>query len=218
MSKQFEGRAVTPQTGGDRLYVRSTPQFIYMHHPNQWDLLATADGYELLPKLTKFQILPGLNGVKMRPGGGVDYALAKSNYKEVGWLFVENDAIEGGYLREFDGVGGRVYQDRWTTPRRLGSGARSRVIWDIDLDGYNAFRRGLVDSGVIPNPDPAALDFKIALLEKRSSRKLKNSHVPKVAKEIAEVEEKIAAVKEVKKTKKTTTKKKAPKKKPAADV
>lgn len=218
MAKQFEGRAVEPKTAGDRLFVRSTPQFIYMHHPNQWDILKTEDGYEFLPILTKFQLLAGLNGVKIRPGGGIDYTLAKSNYTEQGWVFIENNAIEGGYLREFDGVGGPIYQDLWTTPRRLGNGSRARVIWDTDLDGYNAFRRSLVESGAIPKPDPAALDFKIALLEKRSSRKLKNSHVEKVAKEIAEVEEKIEAVKEVKKTKKTTAKKKTTKKKAATNA
>ena len=208
MAKTFEGRAVKPKTTDDRLNVRHRPQFIFMHHPNQWDVLDTPDGYELLPKLTRFQLIAGLNGVRSRPGGGVDAALAKVAMCERGWVFVENDKIDGGYLREFDGITAPVYADKWSTPRRLGGGSRARVVWDHDAAGFDDFRRVLLADGTIAKPDPATLDFMIALREKRIGRKTNTAHIPHIARQVEAITEEKDAIKTAKTTKKTRVKRK----------
>ncbi len=213
MAKTFQGKSVSSPTEDNRLFSPAKPQFIYMHHPNTWDLMKTDDqgGYELLPALTKFQLIAGLNGVKHRPGGGIDSTAARASFLDRGWIFIDNKkGGEGGYLREFEGLQGRIYQDKWTTPRKLGGGIRARVVWDCDLEGYNAFRRSLMEDGTIPAPDESALDWKIELAEKRINRKIKDSHIPKVAQKMEEAQEEKEALIEAKATK--TTKPKTKKK------
>ncbi len=216
MAKTFQGRSVNAPTGENRLFTAPTPKFIFMHNPNHWDLIETADGFEILPMLTKFQFIPGLNGIKHRPGGGVDSTAARAAFMDQGWTFIENEkGGDGGYLREFDGYMGKIYVDKWSTPRSLGHGTRARVVWDVDLKGYNDFRRSLIVDGSIEKPDPAALSWKIELLEKRIGRKVKSSHIPKIAKDLEAAQAKQAALNEITstnktkvKTKKTATKRK----------
>tara|TARA_R110000751_G_scaffold145095_1_gene248761 strand:+ start:55 stop:717 length:663 start_codon:yes stop_codon:yes gene_type:complete len=218
MSKTFEGRPVTAKISDERINAPPSPPFLYMHHPNAWDCLDTGDGYELLPMLTQFQLVPGLNGVQMRAGGGIDATNAKNSFSDQGFVFIANDdtSTPGGYLREYDGRQGPVYTDKFTTPRKIGHGTFSKVIWDHDLEAFNTFRRGLISSGVVSNPDPSILEFQIALLDKRIARRVKSAHVPHIQKEVdAALSEKEALI-EAKTTKKTTVKKKrAPKKAPA---
>jgi len=219
MAKTFEGRSISSPTENNKLFSPTTPQFLYMHHPNTWDLVETADGYEVLPILTKFQLVAGLNGVRLRPGGGVDSTAARASFMDQGWVFIDNKAVDGGYLRQFDGMSGPIYADKWSSPRVIGNSARGRVVWDTDQVGYNDFRRSLLENGTIEAPDPSALDWKIELLEKRIDRKTKLSHIPRVQKEVKKAADKKAALVEAKTTKKTTVKKKrAPRKKPAPAV
>lgn len=220
MAKTFEGRSVEAPTGGEKLFAAPTPKFLFMHHPNTWDLVETDDGYEILPMLTKFQLIPGLNGIKHRAGGGVDSTAARAAFMDQGWVFIENEkGGDGGYLREYDGYLGKVYVDKWSKPRSLGHGSRARVVWDVDLKGYNDFRRSLMDSGDIGRPDPAALNWKIELLDKRIGRKIKSSHIPKIAKDLEVAQAKQAALNEVKSTSKTKVKtKKAATKRKTADA
>jgi hypothetical protein len=176
------------------------------HHPERWDLAETLDGgYELLPILTPFYLVPGLNGVRGRAGGGVDYAETKGVYQDRGWIFLPTNVIEGGYLREFQAERGKVYADRWTTPRSLG-GTR-RIVWEKDTEGYNSFRRGLVEDGTIKKPDPLVYDFLVEQYKRRIQNELSKGHLPHVIKSIAANEEKKEALIEIKKTKKPTKKK-----------
>jgi hypothetical protein len=217
MAKTFEARPVSAPTGGARLYAPTTPKFLFMHHPNQWDVLETDDGYELLPKLCKFNLIPGLNGVRMRPGGGADSTAARAAFIDRGWVFIDNKkGGADGYLREYDAASGKIYVDKWTSPRKLGHGARAKVLWDTDLEGFNDFRRSLVEDGTVEKPDAAALDFKVALLEKRISRKVKHSHIPQIQKEVEKAVEKKEAIETAKKTKKTTAPKRKRTRKPTA--
>jgi len=219
VAKKFTGRTVGNPTENQRLNANRQPKFLFMWHPEHWDIIETADGYELLPMLTKFQFIPGLNGVKHLEGGGIDTTAARASFMDQGWVFISNETVEdGGYLRKFDGRNGSIYVDKWSTPRLMGHGGRARVIWETDKDGFNEYRRSLLFNGIIPQPDPAALDWKIELLEKRSARKVKNSHIPKVAKDIEKIEEKKEAVKAAKATKKTTAPKRRRTRKKAGEA
>jgi hypothetical protein len=217
MAKTFESRSVNAPTGSEKLYAPTTPRFLFMHHPNQWDVLETEDGYEVLPKLCKFNLIPGLNGIKMRPGGGADSTAARASFMDRGWVFIDNKkGGPDGYLREYDAISGKIYVDKWTTPRKLGHGSRAKVLWDSDTKGFNDFRRSLLEDGTIESPDDSALDFKLALIEKRIARKIKHAHVPQVQKQVDKITEKKEAIEQVKKTKKTTAPKRKRARKPAA--
>lgn len=217
MAKTFESRPVSAPTGGEKLYAPTTPRFLFMHHPNQWDVLETEDGYELLPKLCKFNLIPGLNGIRLRPGGGADSAAARASFMDRGWVFIDNKkGGPDGYLREYDAVAGKIYVDKWTTPRKLGHGSRAKVLWDTDTEAFNDFRRSLLEDGTIEKPDDSALDFNLALIEKRIARKIKHAHVPQIQKEVEKAIDKKEAIKDVKKTKKTTAPKRKRTRKPAA--
>lgn len=206
MAKKFEATAITPRSKGDLLPTPPNDQFLLTHHPERWQLVETDEGgYEMLPILTKFLLRPGLNGVRARPSGGIDYSETRGIYQDRGWIFLPTDIIKGGYLREYQGRGGKVYADRWTTPRSLGGG--SRVVWDIDHKGYNAFRRGLVEDGTIAKPDPVIYDFLLAQYTRRIQYEQQKGHLPHVGKSIAKNEEKKEALIEIKKTKKPTKRK-----------
>ena len=206
MAKKFEATAITPRSKGDLLPTPPNDQFLLTHHPERWQLVETDEGgYEMLPILTKILLRPGLNGVRARPSGGIDYSETRGIYQDRGWIFLPTDIIKGGYLREYQGRGGKVYADRWTTPRSLGGG--SRVVWDIDHKGYNAFRRGLVEDGTIAKPDPVIYDFLLAQYTRRIQYEQQKGHLPHVGKSIAKNEEKKEALIEIKKTKKPTKRK-----------
>lgn len=211
MAKKFQATAIVPRSVGDLLPTPPNDQFILTHHPERWQLEKTDEGgYEILPILTKFLLRPGLNGVRARPSGGIDYSETRGIYQDRGWVFLPATVIEGGYLREYQAKRGKVYADRWTTPRSLGGG--SRVVWDIDHKGYNDFRRGLVESGTIGKPDPLIFDFLVAQYSRRIQYEQQKGHLPHVQKSIEANEEKKEALIEIKKTKKPTRKrtKKAP--------
>jgi len=187
-----------------------------MHHPSQWDLLTDGKSYELLPKLTQFQLIAGLNGIKSRQGGGIEATLAKVAMMEKGWVFIEaSKGGDSGYLREFDGIRGPVYSDRWTTPRRLGTGPKGKVIWDHDKANFDDFRRSLLKDGTIAVPEPSTLDFLITLKEKRVQRKTNTAHIPHIQRKVEELIEEKQALETIKSTKKTKVAKAAKKKKAA---
>lgn len=220
MAKTFEGKTVSNPTENNKLFSPAQPQFVFMHNPNQWDLVETDDGFEVLPMLTKFQLIAGLNGVKYRPGGGLDSTAARASFMDRGFVFIDtNKGGDGGYLRVFDGHTGQIYVDRWTKPRKIGYGERAKVVWETDKEGYNEFRRSLIEDGTIAKPDPSAIDFKIELAAKRVERKSKQGHIPRIKKQADQAEEKRQALEEVKATKKTkvTKRKRAPRKKAATN-
>jgi hypothetical protein len=101
-------------------------------------------------------------------------------------------------LREFEGLQGKIYEDKWASPRKLGAGIQARVIWDRDLEGYNEFRRGLVADGTLPAPDDSALAWKLELVEKRINRKAKESHIPKVQQQLEKAQEEKEVLEEAK--------------------
>ena len=209
MAKTFEGRRVKSPTDNQRLYSPTTPQFHYMHHPNTWDLVETDNDWEILPMLHKFQLIAGLNGISLRPGGGIDSTAARAAFMDQGWTFISSDkAGEGGYLREFDGVRGSIYVDKWTSPRKIGHGTTAKVIWDQDIEGYNDFRRSLLQDGTVNPPDQSALDWKIELLEKRINRKTKAGHIPQVQVEIKKASDTKEALITIKNSKTPRLKKK----------
>lgn len=195
MAKNYTSKPVTKTAGtGDTLNVPANYQFIYMHSPHGWELVRDESGaYEWLPTLKRFQLRPGVNGIKQTRRGGVDYIHAKARFESDGWRFISQDEVEGGYLVEYEGRSGPVYEDRFTTPRSLGVGANSRILWDFDQDAYDEFRRGLKE--ILGEPDPAVIDLKTSIQSRRAVRQVKNVHIPAIAAHVEAEQSKLDAMK-----------------------
>lgn len=124
------------------------PPFLYKWHPNRW---AVIDG-EWLPVLGQLRVEAGVANVD-RTG---NTAPAEADAARRGWRVIPNEIIEGGYLRRHRCARGYFYTSRWEQPRHQnGKPVRSR----IDREGYKAFLRYLVASGVVAPPDDDILDM-----------------------------------------------------------
>lgn len=152
----FAGRApVLPTAHQARLNHDAVPAWWYMAHPSRW---MCVNG-EWLPQLAKLSSKPGQSNV--RSNGDTSYA--ETMARKEGWTIITWDAVEGGYLRVFDGVAGAVHLSRWETPRQVGA----QLVILPDEDGYHAFLRHLLEAGYIAPPDPIVLDV---LMERQAAR------------------------------------------------
>ena len=123
--------------------VKPRARFWFMLHPHCWAF----DAGEWLPVPSKLHLDPGCNGVT--EGGGTDLAVAQANRN--GWQIIRpNDERLGDYkwyVQEVPKQGrGRVYLSVWDEASMVGG----RVFWDHDDEGWRAFRRHLVESGICP--------------------------------------------------------------------
>ena len=142
---------------------KSRARFWYMVHPHCWSF----DAGEWLPVPSKLHLDPGCNGVT--DGGGTDLAVAQVNRN--GWQVVRpNDARLGEfkwYVQEVPKQGrGRVYTSVWDEASIVGG----RVFWDHDDEGWRAFRRHLVDSGICAPMNKQVYQLEIHKQEGRVER------------------------------------------------
>lgn len=152
----FAGRApVLPTAHQVRLNHDAVPAWWYMAHPSRW---MCVNG-EWLPQLSRLSSKPGQSNV--RSNGDTSYA--ETVARKEGWTLIPWDAVEGGYLRVFDGVAGPVHLSRWETPRQVGA----QLVILPDEDGYHAFLRHLLEAGYVAPPDPIVLDV---LMERQAAR------------------------------------------------
>jgi hypothetical protein len=169
MSSTVQNPDVLPEKRGH--------QFFYMCHPNAWEFV----GGEWLPRLKRFSLTPGVNGVSDGPSG---YRIAKANFEADGWIFLDhkvpvmyhNDdgelVEEKGYLCSLPGLNGPVYTDVWHTPIVVGMGRTARVDWaeGFDAEGFNMWRKMLVERGFVDVPHKSVLMGVISLQRKRTER------------------------------------------------
>ena len=159
MPIDFTGEAVAeparaPQT---RLPHRSNAPFYFMHHPLCWDLV---DG-EWLPSLRKMLIEPGVGGVDKLGGTTLaETVRVKQGWTILPWHLVPADVPGGSYLRRYLAQGpahaAYFHVSAWERPRALGG----RVVdSEIDLEGYRAWLRWLVEEGHVAPITPEAVAF-----------------------------------------------------------
>ena len=146
--------------------------FYLMHHPQAWEPVETQAGvWEWLPKLKRFLLVPGVNGVRA-VRGGVDDGPARINFERQGFKILPRDL---GYVTKYTARNGRPpYYASWEIPVALGT----RVAVRMDADHYLEFRRGLVESGMVPQPEPEALEIVLEDLQHRINRNGTQIHIP----------------------------------------
>lgn len=200
------GAAADTRPGANKLPGRAQPDFHLMHHPENWEIVETPTGeYEWLPRLKPLYLQAGINGVRSVRGGGVDDSAARLSYRDRGWTIIPRDL---GYVTKYPTARGQSSYLTWDTPHLMGR----KIVVRHDAEGYNTFRRSLVESGVIPTPAPEALEAVLHSLQSRINRAGKSIHIPGVK---ARVE---ADEKRLKGAKAATKRKRAPRKKAAANV
>lgn len=155
------------------LKLPASPDFYLIHHPNGWALEKSDDGYELLPTLKEMVLLGGINRVMLTPNGP-DSGLARTKLRDSGWTVLEDQDEYRVLVDVKDGVAHRL---RWDVIHRYPDGSS-----DVQFDraGWLAWRRSLVERGVVAPPRPAVVRQLRARLERRIGRRGANLHIPAV--------------------------------------
>lgn len=172
--------------GATVLPMKREPDFTLGHYPTEWEMVETENGLEWLPRLKKLAMIPGVNGVR-QTRNGVDDRIARTTYTDQGWTLIPRDL---GYVTAYPTTTGTTYLLTWDRPKRLGN----RCIVKHDEAGFNAFRRSLIEDGVIERPDPDALEAIAERLRRTIARNEKNAHIAGVAEKIEADRELLAAM------------------------
>ena len=178
-----------------RLPGRPNHKFVYAHHPGSWDY-DPVDGF--LPRLTKIPLRAGINGCLPGPRG---HFPVLARLRGEGWTVIDesgpvkrsdpNGEItdDTGYLMQWDGRNGPIFQDCWALPSVVGTGPGAVVDWasQYDRDGFRAFRKMLRDTGAVPAAQPAVLSSIVKVQKRRANRRIPeghdgNPHVQKIMK------------------------------------
>lgn len=162
--------------------------FYLMHNPQGWEPNKLDDGtWEWLPVLKRLMIKPGVNGVR-GTRNGVDDGQARMGYQDRGWTILPRDL---GYITRYPCRRGYSYYLTWDQPIKAGN----RLVVRHDAEGYNEFRRGLVESGAVPMPVPEVLIARLQDYQKQINRNAKDVHIPTVKAKVDAAQELIDGAK-----------------------
>jgi len=134
--------------------------FWLMHHANLWKF----ESEMFRPRLNRFMLKKGLRNIVETKSGRLDTDLAVAGMTRKGWIILKHTdprlGEDGDFLRSHKLVNGRThYASKWQIPRILGT----TTHWGTDVDEQDAAYRRWVDSGVIPNIDPAVAEGMILM-------------------------------------------------------
>ena len=181
-----EGRRVSPSLQTDdviRIRATENPNFILTHAPERW--LYYPQAKRILPDFGKIRLVPGIGRVDAR--GRPDAALADA--LRAGRTVIFDRDVPGGYLREFDMLGGVGFLPSWERVKVSGKHATIAV----DVAAYEAFADALIDNGTIEPPN----DVTISHLRDQAANMIRLSEPRRasasVAAEIAMYQDQIAA-------------------------
>lgn len=147
-------------------------RFFFRHWPREWEV-ELVDGKNVwLPILSPHILRAGTGNIRTlapheQHAPHRAYETAVMDARRKGWVYVDPstpvpeeclpaNVPPGGYLRSIDvvtrtGVGGKRWLTAWTIPVKTLPGERQK--WHFDRNGYNAWRKNLVEGGQISPPD-----------------------------------------------------------------
>lgn len=192
------GPEASTRPGAAKLPELPRHDFHLMHNPENWEVCQREDGeWEWLPRLKCLYLVPGINGVR-QVKGGIDDSPARLAFKDRGWTIIDRDL---GYVTKYPCARGKSSYLTWDRPHVMGR----KIIVRHDAAGYAAWRRGLVEDGTIPTPEPEALEAILHQLDRRIERAGKSVHIPGVKARVDADTAKLDGAKKA--AKKATTKK-----------
>ena len=181
-----EGRRVVANAQTEteiRIKASEHPNFILTHDPARWGYYPQAD--RILPDFGKIRLVPGIGRVDSK--GRPDAALVDAN--KAGRTVIYDRDVPGGYLREFDMLGGVGFLLRYERIRV--SGRHAAIV--VDHAAFAEFADQLVEDGTIEPPGEQTLawlrDQAVNMIRLSEPRRTSAS----VAAEIAIYEKQIAA-------------------------
>lgn len=176
------GAEAAPNPRASVLPEHPRAKFYLMHNPNGWEPVKREDGsWEWLPVLKRLICKPGVNGVRGTKGG-IDDSQARIGYQDRGWTILDRQL---GYLTRYPCRRGYTYYLTWDQPIKAGR----RVIVRHDSQGYNDFRRSLVEEGMLRAPLPEILIGILDQYQKQIDRNAKDIHIPAVKAKIDQAQE-----------------------------
>ena len=166
--------------------LRPNSPFYWMWNIKGWEFNQRTG--EFLPVFATLVEMAGVNGVR-ETKRGPDSSHARVAMQDKGYIILDRDL---GYLTRWKTTsGGWYYESIFASPKILGN----RVIWKTDYKAYNDFRRGLLEKGIIPTPDPDVLEMMVEELQQRASRHTTDQHIPVMKEKREAIEAKIEAMK-----------------------
>ena len=166
------------------LNVRPNAPFYLTHHPRGWELVISDKGPEWLPQFGKLVEEAGVNAVHMA-AGGADSSLARVEAMDSGKTILSWDL---GYLVQHKTKQGQNrYAIRWSTPKDMAG----TVLWKLDHDGWNNWRRGLIAEGIIAPPDQDYINLLMEEERRNIERLIERQHLPEIKKKMDKLREKL---------------------------
>jgi len=170
-----EGKRIPkPKTAIGSLGHEPNGDFLLMAHPGRWGVSKTDKGYELLPVLAHFSREAGINGVAggAKKGDPVNDTLARAYRVKKGWIIIEDDFIEGGYMRVHDTkYGPNAFTCTcWAQPMMAGN---KPIIRNNEAMHWEFLRA--VAEELLPPPVPEILDDIKDVMIARLSRQLEQA-------------------------------------------
>ena len=169
-----------------RLNLAPSPRFVWMHHPQNWELISFKQPTEkrtktihlLLPVFTTLVITDGVNEVRSN-GKRADDSVAKAQYRNRGLKILE--PTEFDYLVGYPAKGGTYYTDKFEVLEQVGR----VVVKSYDYDSFTTFRRELMKKKVFDLPHPHFI--RLMMIDNRRSidKYIKDQHIPENAVKLA---------------------------------
>jgi len=161
----------------DGLPIAPNKPFWYMHNPNScWEFELHRKRWLWLPSFRTLFEIAGVNNVRMVPRGGTDSTMARVRMMDNGFQILD---LEMGYQTRFPTKsGGFYYASVFDTPKVSGK----RILWKHDREGYNEWREGLMNDGILEKPDMDILSHFMDMQEKRVQRHEGKHLTPRIKK------------------------------------
>jgi hypothetical protein len=158
-----------------RLKLKANTSFIYIHNPQNWELVNFKKDKKtiprLLPNLGSLKLTPGVNLVRQN-GKNVNANIAISDLEDRGFTIIDSNKYD--YIRVYPCLNGSRYEDRFTNFEQLGGS----LIRSFDHEEFNEFRCMLMREGALDLPHEHFIKIMIQDNQKIIDKYAQSQHNP----------------------------------------
>ena len=164
-------------------------RFFFRHWPREWEVEDVDGEAHWLPRLSPHILKPGSDNIRTLAPSEAHlphraYESAVMDARRDGGVYMDPEAEipseflpegvpTGGYLRGLDcvsrsGSQGTRWVTAWTIPVRTLPGEKQQ--WSFDRNGFNRWRKHLVETGVVEPPEPSVMSKYIGRIRRHVQR------------------------------------------------